>query len=218
MGRGHLLSSCWNGNILFAGLDQKMLEGAMEPKIANPGERLYASIMKKNMKYTLCFIRRGSQFLMLNRKNHPCMGLWNGVGGKIEQDEHAEDSVIREILEETSIVIKEVTFKGIVTWNTENGNKEGMCVYFADVPDSLEYHTPYVTEEGILDWKEIDWVLDERNYGSLITTKHFLPAMLNEETLYVHHCEFQNDQLIEYRKTPLVLTEYSSYILQTTGR
>lgn len=38
-------------------------------------------------KYTLCFIKKGCQLLMLNRDSAPTKGLWNGVGGKIEANE-----------------------------------------------------------------------------------------------------------------------------------
>ena len=39
--------------------------------------------MEKNkidIKYTLCFIKKDNEFLMLNRIKAPNMGLWNGVG------------------------------------------------------------------------------------------------------------------------------------------
>lgn len=36
------------------------------------------------LKYTLCLIRNDDQLLLLNRVKKPQMGMWNGVGGKIE--------------------------------------------------------------------------------------------------------------------------------------
>jgi 8-oxo-dGTP diphosphatase len=48
---------------------------------------------------------------MLNREKSPLLGLWNGVGGKIEQGETAKVSVLREIEEETELILDDVVFK-----------------------------------------------------------------------------------------------------------
>ena len=55
--------------------------------------------MEKNkidIKYTLCFIKRDNEFLMLNRIKAPNMGLWNGVGGKLELNEDKFQGIKRE--------------------------------------------------------------------------------------------------------------------------
>ncbi len=60
-------------------------------------------------KQTLCFIRRNDELLMLNREYKPTLGLWNGVGGKIEGNETPLECVIREVKEEqilTSVIVK----------------------------------------------------------------------------------------------------------------
>ena len=38
-------------------------------------------------KYTLGFIIKNNEVLLLNRNKSPWMGAWNGVGGKIETGE-----------------------------------------------------------------------------------------------------------------------------------
>ncbi|WP_396128043.1 NUDIX domain-containing protein [Exiguobacterium mexicanum] len=50
-------------------------------------------------RYTLCLLKSGQDVLLLNRKKPPAMGLWNGVGGKIELGETVEASVCREVFE-----------------------------------------------------------------------------------------------------------------------
>jgi ADP-ribose pyrophosphatase YjhB (NUDIX family) len=34
--------------------------------------------------YNVCFLKSDDRILMLNREKPPIMGVWNGVGGKIE--------------------------------------------------------------------------------------------------------------------------------------
>lgn len=36
-------------------------------------------------KHTTCLIKNNDSFLLLNRNKQPSMGVWNGVGGKIEE-------------------------------------------------------------------------------------------------------------------------------------
>lgn len=53
------------------------------------------------LKYTICFIKRADNILLLNREKPGWMGSWNGVGGKIETGETPIECILREIYEET---------------------------------------------------------------------------------------------------------------------
>lgn len=111
------------------------------------------------LKYTICFIKKDDEILLLNRKKKPNMGLWNGVGGKIEPNESPYEAVIRETWEETGMKLDEVTYAGNVVWKSTNGDS-GMYVFLADLPDGNGVKTPDKVEEGILDWKKLNWILD----------------------------------------------------------
>jgi len=39
------------------------------------------------VEFTICFLKKGDQILLLNRDFSEWMGAWNGVGGKIERNE-----------------------------------------------------------------------------------------------------------------------------------
>lgn len=154
------------------------------------------------LKYTICFIKRGKDILMLNRNAAPQMGVWNGVGGKLEAGETPEDGVIREIREETGIPLRKVEFKGIVTWNRGNGS--GMYAFVAALPDDYDYATPRVTDEGILEWKALDWIIHPDNLGVAAHVKRFLPMMLNESGIYEYRCFFEADgRLVACHRVPL---------------
>jgi 8-oxo-dGTP diphosphatase len=148
-------------------------------------------------RYTICFIKRDNQILLLNRIKPPEMGKWNGVGGKIEENETATDSVIRETFEETGIQLKEVKYVGNVIFKDTEG-ADGMYVFIANLPSQIRYQTPKVTEEGILDWKTLDWIMDVSNKGVAENIKYYLPKILNGEHHLEHMFIYDKHQLINY--------------------
>ena len=78
----------------------------------------------------LCMIRRGSRVLVLDRKSK----IWPGVafpGGHVEKGESFTDSVIREIFEETGLMISSPRLCGIKDW-CENGVRCVVLLYQAE--------------------------------------------------------------------------------------
>ncbi|OFG41786.1 DNA mismatch repair protein MutT [Listeria monocytogenes] len=118
-------------------------------------------------KYTLCFIQRGDEILLLNRQKSPWMGSWNGVGGKIEQGEALLESIKREITEETGISSNDYEIRDIgeMKWFVDGENLGGMYLFLANLPDNYTYPTPRATDEGILDFKKREWILNPENTG-----------------------------------------------------
>ncbi|EJR49326.1 hypothetical protein IIK_02181 [Bacillus cereus VD102] len=156
-------------------------------------------------KHTLCFIKRNEEILMLNRKYDPVKGLWNGVGGKIEPGETPLENAIREIKEETNIKVThdQIQFKGIITWE-DSSYSGGMYVYLVELLHEFIYHTPKKVSEGILDWKEISWILSDYNYGVGEMIPKFLVEVLHNEFILEHNFILSNHKLINYRNQKLV--------------
>lgn len=156
------------------------------------------------LKYTIGFIKRGDEILMLNRNSSPDMGKWNGVGGKFEKGETPLQCIIRETFEETGIRLgkEDVVYSGAVTWESENGNA-GMYAFITEVHTDFEYNSPIETQEGVLCWKPIDWICSPKNLGVVGHVPHFLPVMLSEDSLYEHHFTFSKGSLMNYEKLPL---------------
>lgn len=125
--------------------------------------------MKRNtpvfLEYTICFIKRGDEILLLNRESPSWMGRWNGLGGKIENGESPLECVLREVYEEAEIQLEHAECKGIVSWTKSGGSKGGMYVFVAELPEAIHYETPKKTDEGIIDWKEISWIIHPENRG-----------------------------------------------------
>jgi 8-oxo-dGTP diphosphatase len=143
------------------------------------------------LKYTICFIQRKDKILMLNRHSFPQMGVWNGVGGKLDAGETPEECVKREVLEETGILLDKVTSKGIVTW--DKGSGSGMYAFLAVVTDDFQFQTPKNMAEGILDWKTLDWLTHPENRGVAAHVKQFLPKMIHDPHHYEFQCFFNDD-------------------------
>lgn len=147
--------------------------------------------------YTICFITRvrlaKTEILMLLRNNAPNRNKWNGVGGKIEEGETIDESMAREITEETGLNVKNLNFRGIVTWNKTGG----MYVYRAeDTGGEL-----IACDEGELAWKPFKWVMETDEAVSNI--KHYLNEVLFEDSLYEFALTYENERLLSVEKIQL---------------
>jgi 8-oxo-dGTP diphosphatase len=140
---------------------------------------------------------------MLNRIKAPNKGLWNGVGGKIEPVETPERGVIREIEEETGIEVQNPKYTGVVKWQLDGIDKGGMHVFIVDLDQDSDYPTPVQTDEGILDWKKLSWVLEEDNYGVVSNIRHFLPDMIRSKEPLEFQCYYRNGYLAEVKELGL---------------
>lgn len=161
-------------------------------------------------KYTLCFIKKDNQVLMINRNKSPWMGCWNGLGGKIENNENPIQSIKRELFEEANIdeSFYNLKFKGIVTWNEEEfGFDGGLYLFIAELIKDINYSYPRKTREGILDFKDIEWVISEENYGMSHNIKYFLPTALNSDILKEYNCYFEN-KILKKVDVKLIANDY----------
>ena len=97
-------------------------------------------------KYTLGFLIKNNQILMINRNKSPWMGSWNGLGGKIELNESPEACIKREIFEETGLdlMLENFIFKGFVTWDQFDALGTGLYIYIYYLDDTgLLLKTPF---------------------------------------------------------------------------
>ena len=100
---------------------------------------------------TLCYIRRGGEYLMLHRikkENDLNHDKWIGIGGKFEDKESPEDCLLREAREETGLTLTDWCYRGIVTFVSDLYPTEYMHLFTADG------YTGELKEcdEGVLEW------------------------------------------------------------------
>ena len=100
---------------------------------------------------TLCYIRRGEDYLMLHRikkENDLNHDKWIGIGGKFEDKESPEDCLLREAWEETGLTLTDYRYRGLVTFVSDRWPTEYMHLFTADgftgeIKDC---------DEGVLEW------------------------------------------------------------------
>lgn len=143
-----------------------------------------------HIKYTICFIKRrtekGDRILMLYRSFEPNRHRWNGVGGKLEAGETPSESILREIAEETGLVVYNVLPKGIVTWNDDGG----MYVFTAE-NDSGDF---IKCDEGHLQWMVLDEIKESKHVVSNI--KYFIDDIFLGNEQQEFSCTYDDDGVL----------------------
>ena len=102
---------------------------------------------------SLCYIEKEGRYLMLHRTKKAAdenRDKWIGIGGKFEAGESPEDCMLREVREETGLSLSSWSFRGIVTFVSDEWGTEYMHLFTADgFAGSLRD-----CDEGELEWVE----------------------------------------------------------------
>lgn len=100
---------------------------------------------------TLCYIIKDDSCLMLHRtkkKNDQSHDKWLGIGGKFEDRESPEDCALREIKEETGLIVTGYRYRGIVTFVSDEWETEYMHLFTV-----TEFEGDIIKcDEGDLEW------------------------------------------------------------------
>ena len=146
-------------------------------------------------KAVLCFVISGEEVLMINRNKPPFMGLWNAVGGKVKDGEDIFTASKREIFEESGISVNHAELLSSFTWNYDDEQGYATITRLLE-NDFNRKDFPKLTEEGIVDFKPIDWVLNAKNYGVIEDLRVFIGDIKNGRKRD-YHLVYDGKNLIE---------------------
>ncbi len=108
---------------------------------------------------TLCYLRQRGRTLMIHRVKRPGdmhYGKWNGLGGKLHPGESPEECVIREVREESGLLISRPALKGVLTFPSFNRGDDWYVFVFTasqfrgQLAESAEGHLQWVDNRELL--------------------------------------------------------------------
>jgi 8-oxo-dGTP pyrophosphatase MutT (NUDIX family) len=106
----------------------------------------------KTIRAVLCYVSRGREYLLIRKsKGRFGEGLWNAPGGKMESGETSEEAARREVLEETGLVVNNLTRAGFLEFRF--GQKKKVPDWTAEVFSAATFSGILKqSEEGELRW------------------------------------------------------------------
>mgnify|MGYP000406215642 FL=1 len=143
---------------------------------------------------TLCYIEKENQYLMLHRVSKKKDGnkdKWIGVGGHAEGNETPQECLLREVKEETGLLLTSYKFRGLITFISDEYEAEMMCLFTAD---------GYTGELITCDEGELEWV-KKSDVPQLPTWEgdaQFLKLLLEDEKrFFAMKLRYEGERLVE---------------------
>ena len=144
---------------------------------------------------TLCYIERDGAYLMIHRikkQNDMNKDKWIGVGGKFEDGETPFDCARREIKEETGLTVKNLKYRGIVTFVSNIYGTEYMHLFTAnDFDGEIDYNC----DEGKLEWVKKE---DIPSLPIWEGDKIFFDLLENESEFFSLKLCYEEDRLVNH--------------------
>jgi 8-oxo-dGTP diphosphatase len=127
----------------------------------------------------------GQRVLLIHRNARPDdnhFGKYNGLGGKLEQNEDVVSGMKREIREEAGIECTSLHLRGTISWPGfgKQGEDWFGFVFLIDGWSGMPLHE---NPEGSLTWIEIEKILELPLWEG---DRHFLPLVFNRGTEQFH--------------------------------
>lgn len=144
---------------------------------------------------TLCYIEKDGAYLMLHRtkkENDENHDKWIGVGGKFEDGESPEECVLREVKEETGLLLTDYQFRGIVTFVSDQWETEYMHLFTASGYEG-EIGT---CDEGTLEWVKKSDILQLNLWEG---DRLFLERLNESRDFFSLKVQYQGEHLVKWK-------------------
>ncbi len=153
---------------------------------------------------TLCYIEKDSHYLMLHRIKKDAdvnAGKWIGVGGHLEAGESVEECLLREVEEETGLILRSYRHRAVIHFVSDIYPDEIMYLYTADEFCGMLKDC----DEGVLKWIPKSEIFDLKLWEG---DKVFLKMLLEDAPYFELELVYEGDELVG--------VEPSSYIMSST--
>lgn len=142
---------------------------------------------------TLCYMEQDDSYLMLHRvskKQDANKDKWIGVGGKFEDKESPEECLLREVKEETGLILLSYRLRGIVTFVSDRWVTEYMFLYTAD-----QFEGELIPcKEGKLEWIRKE---DVKKLNLWEGDKIFLKLLEEDAPFFSLKLSYKGDHLVQ---------------------
>ncbi|MDG6922200.1 MAG: 8-oxo-dGTP diphosphatase [Nitrososphaerota archaeon] len=130
---------------------------------------------KDTIRAVLCYLKRNNNYLLLLKAAGKFGGgFWNAPGGKIELGESSEEAAVREVREETGLMVSQLERAGSLEFYFGPGKKRPDWV--AEVFTSIEFFgTIKESDEGKLEWFPEDKLPLEQMWED---DRHWIPLLI----------------------------------------
>lgn len=144
---------------------------------------------------TSCYIEKDNKTLMLHRtkkENDVHKDRWIGLGGKVENGETPEECVIREVKEESGLLLLNPQLRGILTFPKFKDDEDWYVFLFTATEFTGELQE---CNEGTLEWIDTERIF-ELNISE--GDKLFL-NWLKEHKMFSAKFVYENGKLMEHK-------------------
>lgn len=143
---------------------------------------------------TLCYIEKDNKYLMLHRtkkENDINKDKWLGIGGKFEEGESPEECIIREVKEETGLILKSYKLRCIVTYTSNKWETEYIYVFTSNdfTGEQIE------CDEGDLQWIDKNEVIKLNTWEG---DRIFVEKIQKDNTFFTVKFIYDEEKLVKY--------------------
>ncbi|MGI6611182.1 MAG: NUDIX hydrolase [Limnochordia bacterium] len=157
----------------------------LQEGIEVPWHMLWVDPIRQRLS-ALCYVQRGDQVLMLQRRKQPFSGYWTAPGGKLEPGEDPRQAIRREIQEETGLHLRSANLQLVVSERSPDPLYNWLLFVFRS-EDAAGQLTE--CQEGLLRWVPLTELatLKRVTIDSLL-----LPFVYDDRKRYIIHVVFEH--------------------------